>query len=140
MSGKTLRKKREQREKRRQAMVNTWKPTENLLKDIEGEYFEGSRQKVCYKGLNGHSRHELVIVMPITDASDDKKSGLYIPLAKCGLSKPSVVDIYQIRALSTSRILEKVGHIRAKDFDKVKTNLALLLEIREQHIPTLKGN
>ncbi len=33
-------KKRELREKRRQAMINTWKPTENLLEDIEGEDFE----------------------------------------------------------------------------------------------------
>lgn len=106
------------------------------LDPTKGDEMKKTRPCLVLEG-NGHSRHELVIVLPITDASDDKKGGLYIPLARCGLDKPSVVDVYQIRSLSTSRIIEKVGHIRAKDFDKVKTSLALLFEIRETHLPTL---
>ncbi len=84
---------------------------------------------------DGHQRLELVIVVPITNASEDKKADeRYIFLSRCGLPKPSVIDTYQIRCLSSKRLGEKIGRISTKDFDKVRSSLALILRIEEKHI------
>lgn len=80
---------------------------------------------------------DLVTVLPITDAGG-KKPGLFfvtIPdLKQAGLKKTSVIDCYQIRTLSLSRIRGKIGFVGENVVDEAKKSLALILGIHSYHI------
>jgi hypothetical protein len=53
--------------------------------------------------------------------------------------KEELLDAYK-PSDSWEGFLEKVGELGAKDLSSLKTNVALLLEIREQHLPGEKKN
>jgi mRNA interferase MazF len=79
----------------------------------------------------------LVVVLPITDA--DKKEGkkLFVPivdLKRAGLSKPSVVDVFQIRCIDPVRIKGTMGKVTLDVMNPVRVALANMLGIDEEHV------
>ena len=86
----------------------------------------------------GHDKHlKLAIVVPITEW--DPKWGenpFFVPVEadrKSGLKKNSVVDCFQIRAISHSRFSERVGEVPGGVMDRIKSSLALILDIDPEH-------
>ncbi len=97
---------------------------------------EKSKVRPCLIIEGGLTALELVIVLPITDAKQ-KSSPIFVPvmdLKLAGLKKPSVIDTYQIRAISTKRILQKLGAVSKQEMFKVRFNLARILSIDEAHL------
>ncbi|HEY8271018.1 MAG TPA: type II toxin-antitoxin system PemK/MazF family toxin [Pseudobdellovibrionaceae bacterium] len=86
--------------------------------------------------INVHPRLDLLTVFPITDSKG--KSGkvfIEIPdLNSAGLTKPSVIDTYQIRTLSTQRIIKKLGKISDDNIFDCRKCIALIYEIDEEHL------
>ncbi len=80
---------------------------------------------------------DLITVLPITD-DNGKREGLFfvkIPDSKkAGLTKKSVIDCYQIRTVSKSRVVKKVGSLSLELVDEVKKAVALILGIHSCHI------
>lgn len=78
----------------------------------------------------------LCLVVPITDG-EKKKSALFIPvtdLEKAGLTKPSVIDAYQIRAIDKSRIKRRNGSIDGATLDKVLIAIRYVIGIESKHL------
>lgn len=104
------------------------------LSPTRGDEKKATRPCIVVEG--GATPLELIIVLPITDASK-KHSPIFIPitdLKRAGLTKPSVIDTYQIRTVSTQRIIRSLGEIGADVLFRVRKNLARILEIEEAHI------
>ena len=105
------------------------------LNPTQGDEINKVRPCLILEGF-GHPGLDLVLVAPITSSNlNNKTEGVFVPIGgRCGLSKPSAVNIYQMRCIATSRISKKLGHIGAKDFDKIKSRLAIILGISEKHL------
>ena len=50
-----------------------------------------------------------------------------------GLRKKSAVDCFQIRALSHTRFIKKLGSLTARELDIIRKALALILDIEPEH-------
>jgi len=78
----------------------------------------------------------LVILLPITDTG--KKIGrLFVPvvdLKAAGLSKESVVDVFQIRCIDPVRLKGKLGAVDGGVMNKVRAALADVLGIDDEHV------
>lgn len=86
--------------------------------------------------INNHPKLDLVTVLPITDSAN-KKGSVFVTVADeklAGLSKPSVVDTYQIRCLSSQRIIKKLGTLTHQEIHDCRSALALIFEIDEEHL------
>lgn len=86
--------------------------------------------------INVHPRLSLVTVFPITD-SNGKAGKVFVEikdLNTAGLNKESVIDTYQIRTISTDRIIQKMGHISDGEIFECRKNIALIYEIDEDHL------
>ena len=87
----------------------------------------------------GHDKNlRLAIVVPVTAWKrrwDGNPFFLTIarPKAQHGLRKKSAVDCFQIRALSHSRFIKKLGAVNGKELDDIKKALALILDIDPEH-------
>ena len=86
----------------------------------------------------GHEKHlKLAIVVPVTGWSSYwEKNPFFIslePNAKNGLNKKSVVDCFQIRAVSHNRFAEKIGEISKDEIDQIKRSITLILDIEPKH-------
>jgi len=86
----------------------------------------------------GHSKHlRLAIVVPVTGWRPEWKSHPFFvsldPAETNGLDKKSVVDCFQIRAVSHNRFREKAGSIFDNELDKMKKAIALILDIDPEH-------
>jgi len=55
------------------------------------------------------------------------------PNTKSGLKKKSVVDCFQIRAVSQNRFAEKIGELSDHEIDRIKSSIALILDIEPIH-------
>lgn len=78
----------------------------------------------------------LFLAVPITD-DKQQKSPLFVRIKhwkECGLTKPSIIDAYQIRSLDCSRILKVLGKAPEDILNEVKKILAILLAIDESHL------
>ncbi len=77
----------------------------------------------------------LVVVLPITDAA--RKTGrLFVPvvdLKTAGLSKESVVDVFQIRCIDPVRIQIRLGRVADDVMHPVRCALADVLGIDDVH-------
>jgi len=49
------------------------------------------------------------------------------------LKKKSVVDCFQIRAVSHNRFAEKIGEISKNEIDQIKRSITLILDIEPEH-------
>jgi mRNA interferase MazF len=86
----------------------------------------------------GHDRHlKLAIVVPVTAWSSYwEQNPFFVSLesdTKSGLRKKSVVDCFQIRAVSHNRFAEKIGSISDHEIDRIKKAIALILDIEPIH-------
>lgn len=104
---------------------------------------EKQKERFCLVIEKGASHLNLIIILPITNDNGKRGSDFYVPitnLKEAGLSKPSVIDCYQIRTISTERLAKNksgtltVGKIEEKELFQVRQRLAWLLDIGEEHV------
>lgn len=80
---------------------------------------------------------QLAIVVPVTGWKkqwDDHAFFLVLePGALSGISKKSAVDCFQIRAISHDRFIKRLGELTEEQSDKIKSAIALILDIEERH-------
>lgn len=104
---------------------------------------EKQKRRPCAILEAGCSLLKLVIVCPITEDNGRRSKHLFVPILpgdRIKLSKPSVIDCYQIRTLSTERLEVKnaefysLGQLSDKTLDEVRMRLALILNIKEKHL------
>ena len=82
----------------------------------------------------GHSKHlRLAIVVPVTGWKAQWEVHPFFvsldPTPFNGLDKKSVVDCFQIRAVSHERFMEKSGSVSGMEMDRIKQAIALILDI-----------
>lgn len=96
---------------------------------------EQSKWRPCLV-MNSHPRLSLLTVLPITDA-DGKRGHAFIKIKdtiRAGLKKDSVIDVNQIRTLSTKRVIERMGLVADDELFDCRKQLAIVLEIDEEHL------
>jgi len=86
----------------------------------------------------GHDKHlKLAIVVPVTAWSSHwEKNPFFVSLeadTKNGLKKKSVVDCFQIRAVSHNRFADKIGEISNDEINQIKRSITLILDIEPEH-------
>jgi len=86
----------------------------------------------------GHAKHlKLAIVVPITGWSPYWKENPFFvtlePNSNNGLQKKSVVDCFQVRAISHKRFAEKIGSVTNDEIQLIKTSISLILDIDPEH-------
>jgi mRNA interferase MazF len=101
-----------------------------------GDEIKKRRPVVVLNG--GHDKHlKLAIVVPVTAWSLYLKQNPFFvslePKTKNGLKKKSVVDCFQIRAVSHNRFVEKIGEISKDEINQIKESITLILDIEPEH-------
>lgn len=101
-----------------------------------GNKIRKTRPVVVLNG--GHSKHlKLAISASITEWKPSWEGNPFFvsldPDPNNGLQKKSVVDCFQIRAISHERFGEKIGRVSHNQIDLVKMAIALILDIDPQH-------
>lgn len=101
-----------------------------------GDEIKKKRPVVILNG--GHKKHlKLAIVVPMTTwnpAWEDNPFFVSLnPDSKNGLQKKSVVDCFQIRAISHNRFADKIGEISHDEVDLLKKSITLILDIDPEH-------
>lgn len=86
----------------------------------------------------GHKKHlKLAIVAPLTAWNSRwKNHPFFVPIEpdkNNQLEKKSVVDCFQIRAISHQRFAEKIGIIPEEKIHLIKQALSLILDIEPEH-------
>ena len=107
----------------------------NLYPNVGDEIIK-RRPVVVLNG--GHDKHlKLAIVAPVTAWNSYwEKNPFFVslePNTKNGLNKKSVVDCFQIRAVSHDRFTEKIGEISNDEIDQIKRSITLILDIEPEH-------
>ena len=85
----------------------------------------------------GHHRHlKLAIVVPVTGWKPHwVDNPFFVPLEPDStnmLQKKSMVDCYQMRAISHRRFAEKIGSISEQEITLIKKAIALILDIEPE--------
>ena len=74
----------------------------------------------------------LRVIVPLTDWKDRFRDAVWMvrvePGPLNGLSKPSAVDAIQVRSVSTSRFIRRLGRIAQSELDAVIAALGLVVE------------
>lgn len=101
-----------------------------------GSEIRKSRPVVLVQG--GHKKNlPLAIVVPVTGFkpawAENPFFAVLDPTEINGLQKKSAVDCYQIRCLSHQRFIKLLGKITESQVSAIKTSLALILDIEEEH-------
>jgi len=86
----------------------------------------------------GHDTYlRLAIVLPIIDWRDYLAENPFFvslePHILNGISKRSMVDCYQIRAIEHERFGEKIGAVSSDIINQVKKSISLILDIDSEH-------
>ena len=67
----------------------------------------------------------LKVIVPITEWKDRFQGAIWLvriePDNENKLMKPSAIDTFQIRSVSTKRFLRKTGSVPSNELDKIKT-------------------
>jgi mRNA interferase MazF len=73
------------------------------------------------------------IILPITDWKDKYNIAQWminiLPFSQNGLSKNSSADCFQIRSLSQSRFIKKIGKVSESIMDEIRTGISKVLSI-----------
>jgi mRNA interferase MazF len=85
----------------------------------------------------GHEKNlRLAIVVPVTAWKQRWENNPFFltlkPTPRHGLRKKSVVDCFQLRAVSHVRFVKRLGGLSAEELDHVKRALALILDIEPE--------
>lgn len=74
----------------------------------------------------------LRIVVPITEWKDRFKESIWMvkiePDSKNKLTKPSTIDTFQIRSVSTKRFLREIGSVSSKILDEIKLAIKTVID------------
>ena len=74
----------------------------------------------------------LKVIVPITEWKDRFHSAIWMvkiePDSENKLTKPSAIDTFQIRSVSTKRFLRKTGLVSAKVLDEIKTAIKAVID------------
>lgn len=106
---------------------------------------ETRKVRYCLVLEHGMSPLDLMIAVPITGLTEKKKSRFFVQIPqyeKAGLIKPSVIDCYQIRTMSTNRLKTTpdgyyiFGTVGENILFQVRQRLAWLLDIDCEHLLT----
>ncbi len=106
----------------------------NLELTVGGEI---RKTRPCLVIQSAGIHFDLIIVLPITDSEKKHSSSLHVLIADlklAGLTKPSVIDCFQIRAISCARVIKGLGRIEDEVLGQVRSRLAKILDIGEEHI------
>ncbi len=101
-----------------------------------GDEIKKSRPVIVLNG--GHDKNlRLAIVVPVT-AWNPRWGGnpFFVSLEPKyghGLKKRSAADCFQIRALSHTRFIKRLGSLSPSDIDSIKRSVALILDIEPEH-------
>jgi mRNA interferase MazF len=99
---------------------------------------EKGKTRPCLILVGSGHPWEIVIVVPITEPEGSfRPAKLFVPIPaddKTGLKKDSVVDCFQVRCLSENRVSGRIGTAPADVLEDVRTRLAVILNIGEEHI------
>ncbi|MCK4604785.1 MAG: type II toxin-antitoxin system PemK/MazF family toxin [Deltaproteobacteria bacterium] len=101
-----------------------------------GEEIKKRRPVIVLNG--GHEKHlRLAIVVPITAWNVNWENNPFFitlePNSTNRLRKKSVVDCFQMRAISHNRFAEKIGKISDEETNLLKESIALILDIEPEH-------
>ncbi|MBU2514280.1 type II toxin-antitoxin system PemK/MazF family toxin [bacterium] len=82
----------------------------------------------------GHEKNlRLSIVVPITGWQKHWETNPFFvvikPSDQNGLQKKSAIDCFQIRAISHTRFMDRIGKITDKQLGQVRQSIALILDI-----------
>lgn len=106
----------------------------NLEPTIGDEIKKKRPVVILNAGLEKHL--ELAIVVPITGRKPHFVSNpFFVPLEPSpanGLDKASMIDCFQIRAISHKRVVKKVGTVSGSDLSRIKKSIALILDIEPE--------
>ena len=85
----------------------------------------------------GHQKHlKLGIIVPITgwnSAWDQNPFFVTLdPSVENGLNKKSVIDCFQIRAISQKRLVKKIGCVSDDTMHLIKASISLILDIEPE--------
>lgn len=84
---------------------------------------------------NALGKLPLKIIVPVTDWKERYEIAPWmvnlLPDKDNNLSKESAADCFQVRSLSESRFIKKIGKIGSKQFDEIKEALSKVLSIRD---------
>lgn len=102
------------------------------LDPVQGDEIKKRRPVVVLNG--GHEKHlRLAIVVPITAWNSHWENNPFFvfldPNTINKLRKKSVIDCFQIRAISHERFAEKLGEISHFEMQHIKKAMALILDI-----------
>ncbi|MBA2369467.1 MAG: type II toxin-antitoxin system PemK/MazF family toxin [Candidatus Protochlamydia sp.] len=104
---------------------------------------EKQKERYCLVIEKGSSHLNLIIILPITNDTGKRNSQFYVPITNlndAGMHKSSVIDCYQIRTISTNRLVKNklgafaVGKIGKAVLFEVRQRLSWLLDIGEEHV------
>jgi mRNA interferase MazF len=74
----------------------------------------------------------LKVIVPITEWKDRYQGAIWIvrlsPDNENMLTKPSAIDTFQIRSVSTKRFLRKVGSVSSLVLDEIKTAIKAVID------------
>ena len=74
----------------------------------------------------------LKVIVPITAWQDRYHGAIWMvriePDSENSLSKPSAIDTFQIRSISTKRLLRKIGSVSSKVLGDVKTAIKAVID------------
>ncbi len=115
------------------------KPGDLYLVNLDptvGDEIRKTRPVVVLNGGDS-TRLRLAIVVPVTGWQPRWQGNPFFvtleALPRLGLTKKSVVDCFQLRALSHRRFIKRLGTLSAKEIDGLKTAVSLILDIEHQH-------
>lgn len=74
---------------------------------------------------------QLKVVVPVTDAfrSLHEWHVLINPTLENGISKPSIVDCFQVKSISKARFKKQLGKLSPRDIESVKLCLIKVLDL-----------
>jgi mRNA interferase MazF len=79
----------------------------------------------------------LRVVVPLTDWKSHYQQAAWMvkiaPNERNGLVKESAADTFQIRSLSTTRFIRKMGEIAKEEMDKITFSIGLVVEYPAQN-------
>ncbi len=74
----------------------------------------------------------LKVIVPITAWRDRFQGAIWMvriePDSENKLTKPSAVDTFQVRSVSTGRFLRKIGFVSSKELEEIKTAIKAVID------------
>ena len=75
----------------------------------------------------------LKLIVPITEWKDRFQGAIWMvriePDNENKLTKPSAIDTFQIRSISTRRFLRKIGSVSEEVLDEIKTAIKAVIDV-----------